>query len=353
MPLLRRHRVRQIAVGQLPLHHEGHAHRRRAADHLGEDGDDVVECRGVADATVPPAVVRAARPRRRARLSFGRKARLQGDADRLQSEHEQRILVVVERIAQRRRPQHRTRRAALMVVIEDLREPLVVQHAVDVFGLGLRRGEEVAVVVVADVLLVQLRQVRQAPLLGIRRTHVPVRNQIVAVRIGMHEEDDHVVQNPHRLFIGAADHLVDHLAELLGAERFTGMQPAVNPDDGLPVLGERARLCIRQVLGQRESPRDVFVPSEVRVVLRRRHDRHELRTPLGGLADVLHRDARRFSGQLVPIRRDLLVVREEIVLAEVVAELLLRAGDAGLRADVDRPVHDEGRHQQREQGYTS
>ena len=41
-------------------------------------------------------------------------------------------------------------------VVQELRKPVVVQHAVHVLGLDLRRSEEVAVVVVADVLLVQL-----------------------------------------------------------------------------------------------------------------------------------------------------------------------------------------------------
>ena len=53
--------------------------------------------------------------------------------------------------------------------------------------------------------------------------------------------------------IGAADHLVDHLAELLRAERLGGVQAAVDPDNGLAVLRQRARLLVGQALGQREA----------------------------------------------------------------------------------------------------
>ena len=115
---------------------------------------------------------------------------------------EQRIEIVVVRIALRRRPDDRTRRPALVVVVENLRQPLVIEHAIDVLGLGLRRGEEVAVVVVADVLLVEPRQAGEAALRRIGIPHVPVGDEIVAVRVGMDEEDDALVEEAHRLLVG-------------------------------------------------------------------------------------------------------------------------------------------------------
>ena len=57
-PLLRCDRIGQVAVGQLPRQDERDTHRRRAADGLREDGDDVVEVAGVPDPTVPPPVIR-------------------------------------------------------------------------------------------------------------------------------------------------------------------------------------------------------------------------------------------------------------------------------------------------------
>ena len=84
-----------------------------------------------------------------------------------------------------------------------------------VLRLRLCGHEEVAIVIVADVLLIQPRQLGQRTLLRIRIAHVPVGHEIVAVWIRMDEEDDDVVENAFRLVVVAADHLVDHLAELL------------------------------------------------------------------------------------------------------------------------------------------
>ena len=137
----------------------------------------------------------------------------------------------------------------------------------------------------------------ERPLLGHRVAHVPVGDEIVAVRIRVHEQDDDVVQNPHRLVVGAADHLVDHLAELLRAERFGGVQAAVDPDDGLALFRERAGLVVGQALGEREPARDLLVAREVLVVLGRRHDRHQLVAALGGLADRLQHHAVGLAGR--------------------------------------------------------
>src|SRR5688572_19750825 len=56
-----------------------------------------------------------------------------------------------------------------------------------------------------------------------------------------------------------------------------------------------------------------------------------MRPPLRRLADLLQDHAIGLRVELAPVRRQLLVVREEIVVAEVVAELFLRRGDAALR----------------------
>ncbi len=167
-------------------------------------------------------------------------------------------------------------------------------------------------------------------LLRIRLAHVPVGHQVVAVRIGVDEEDDDVVQDPHRLRIGAAHHLVDHLAELLRAEHFGGVQPAVDPDDGLALARQRSRRVVRESLGEREPHGDLPVALEIAVILRRRHDRHEVRPALGRLADLLDDHAIGLRVQLAPVRRDLLVVGQEVVVAEVVPEFFLRSGDPAL-----------------------
>ena len=58
-----------------------------------------------------------------------------------------------------------------------------------------------------------------------------------------------------RLLVVAAHHLVDRLDQLLRAEHLGRVQAAVDPDDGLAFLGERARLVVGQPLGMREPAR--------------------------------------------------------------------------------------------------
>ena len=240
---------------------------------------------------------------------------------------EQRIEIVVVRIALRRRPRDRPGRAALVVVVEQLRKPLVIERAVDVLGLGLGRGEEVAVVVVADVLLVEPRQVGEGPQLRVLVAHVPVGDQLVAVRVGVHEENDAVVQEAQRLLVVAADHLVDHLGELLGAERLGRVQAAVDPHHRLPFLRQRARLVVGQPLGERQPPRDLLVARKLPVILRRSDDRHPLRPPFGGLPHVLEDHPVRLFVERLPVGLDLRVVGELVVVADVEAERLFRRGD--------------------------
>ncbi len=333
-PLLRRDGIREIRRRQLPLHHQRNAHRRRAPDHFREQGDGVVERRCIANAAVPPAVVRAAGAHRGAGFVLDSETRVHGRPQRLEAQHEQRVEIVVVRVTQRRRPEHRAGRPALVVVVEDLREPLVVQHTIDVLGLGLRGREEVAVVVVADVLLVQPRHAGETALLRHRAPHVPVGDEIVAVRVGVHEQHDDVVQQAQRLVVVAAHHLVDHLAELLRAERLGGVQPSVDPDDGLPFFRERARLGLREAFSEREAARDLLETRQAPVILRRRHDRHVVRPPLRGLADLLQHHAIGLTIELLPVGRDLLVVGQEVVVAEVVSELFPWGCDpGGLRGD--------------------
>jgi hypothetical protein len=153
----------------------------------------------------------------------------------------------------------------------------------------------------------------------------------VAVGVGVHEQDDAVVQEPHRLLVGAAHHLVDHFAELLGAEHLGGVQAAVDPDDRLSLLRERAGLVVGQSVGVGEPAGDLLVSREVPVVLRRGDDRHQVRPALRGPPDFDDLDAIGLRFELVPVGSDLLVVGEEVVVAEVGAELFLRRGDVGLR----------------------
>ena len=207
----------------------------------------------------------------------------------------------------------------------------MVQNPVLVLRLVLRGREELPVVIVPDVLLVEARQVVHRPLLGHRIPHVPVGDEVIAVRIGVHEERDAVVEEALRLVVGAAHHLVDHLAELLRTDCFGGVEPAVDPDHRLAFFGEGTGLVVGEPVGQRETPGDFLQPRDVLPVLRRRDDCHVMRPALGGLADFNHVNPVRLPFELQPVFGDLLVVGEKVVVAEVVTELMHRSGDGSGR----------------------
>ena len=78
-------------------------------------------------------------------------------ADQVDAAHHLRVDVGVERVGKRRHEHPRRRPSRLVLVVHDLRQPVLVQQRVDDAGLGLRLHVGVAVVVVADVLLVEPR----------------------------------------------------------------------------------------------------------------------------------------------------------------------------------------------------
>ena len=193
--------------------------------------------------------------------------------------------------------------------------------------LRLVHHVEVAVVVVPDVLLVEPRDIGGAALLRFGVPHVPVGDQLHAVRVGVHRQDDHVAEDAHRLLIGLAGELVDGLDELLGAEHLGGVQAAVDPDHGLAFLRQRARLLVGQALGLGQPARDLAVAVQLLEVLGRRDDRHQLVAALGGLADALDDHPVGLRIELAHVLGELRVVRQHVVGANLVAEELLGCGD--------------------------
>ena len=95
-------------------------------------------------------------------------------ADKVNAQWNQRVKIVVERIAERGRKQHSAHRSGLMVVVYDLREPVVEKHPIDRFGFRLIGHVEVAVVVVTDILLIKPRQSGGRSLQRVLVAHVPV-----------------------------------------------------------------------------------------------------------------------------------------------------------------------------------
>ena len=181
----------------------------------------------------------------------------------------------------------------------------------------------------ADVLGVEAGQAVHAALERILFAHVPVGDELLAVGVGLDAEHDHVVEEAHGLLIGAADHLVDPFHDLLRADGLGGVQAAIDPDDGLALFGQRARLLLADAFGEGELARDLLVLRQIPDVLRRRDDGHPLVAAFLGLADALQLHARAFGGELLPVGFELGVVGDHVVVAQVEAEGFFRGGDAG------------------------
>ena len=314
MPFLRRNRHWQASRAQLAIGHQRHANGRRIADRLGENADLIVEVAHGAHATVPPGAVVRACAEGEAGLVLEHEPMIQRSAHEVEARDHGRVEPVVGRIPIRRCRHDRARGAGLVVVVHDLRIPLHEQLLRHVARLGQRIHIRVAIVVVTGVLLVQARNVRiAAQLIGL--LHIPVRHELHAVRIGVRHENDAVVQDPHRLVVGAAGELVERFDELLGAEHFGRVQPTVDPKHHLAFLRQLGGFGGVETVGQRQPARDLFVARQVLQVGRRGDDRHDLRP-------TFLRHADRVEDYAVALLRD---GREEGVQFGVVGELVVGA----------------------------
>ena len=212
---LRIDRVHEIGARQRHRRNERNALGRRIPDRLGEETDHVVEVRNRAQTTVPPRRVARAGADRDPGLVLHREARLHCRANGVDSHRNRRIEVVVEGIAEGRREHHRAGGTGLVMVVDDLREPIPEHDVVVVLRLVLVRHVEVTIVVVTDVLLVKPRNVH-VPLECVLLLHVPARDELHPVRVDVNGEDDVVVQDPPRLLIVAAQELIHALHQLRG-----------------------------------------------------------------------------------------------------------------------------------------
>ena len=127
------------------------------------------------------------------------------------------------------------------------------------------------------------------------------------------------------------------------AEDLGRVESAVDPDNGLAFLRQRARLVVGQSLGEGELACDLLVAFQVLEIRRRGNDGHQLRAAFGGLADLLDAHPVGFFVQLRPVGLELRVGGELIVVADIEAKMLLRRGHGLRRDDRCQQQHKEGR----------
>ena len=161
----------------------------------------------------------------------------------------ERVAVRADRLGVRRHVDPRAVGSHLMVIDVRLRDPLAEHDLRPVIRLHRVLHEGVAVVVVSDVVVIQLRR-PDAFVLRPDPAVVPVRHDDVAVRIEARNHDgDGVVQDPQHVFIVTADHLVRNFGGRLTGSDFRRMQPVRLDYDGLTVGDRLLDLRIRRSAG--------------------------------------------------------------------------------------------------------
>ena len=194
--------------------------------------------------------------------------------------------------------------------------------------------EEVAVVVVADVIAPKAWDAGSAAIFMGGVAIVPVGDEVHAVGVIEDGEQDVVLEKAHRLGIGLGVHFIDGLKICCEPDGLGGVQASVDPDDGLAFGGERMGLLVgehlvfgREVARGGELVGDITVVVELLEILGRGDNSHPLAAALGGLAHLHQLHAVGFTGELLPVLLQLHIVCEVVVVANVEPESFLGSGD--------------------------
>ena len=286
----------------------GHGVRR-----LRQDADHVVEVRRGPHAPVPPGV--EFHPRDRAPLALLLEPTCHGVADEIDTAHDQRGNMRVHGFSKRRHEDPGGKWCRLMVVVDNLREPFVIELARRVLRLGHVEHEPVAIVIVTRIRVVQL---------GCRRTferrshviHVPLGHERRAIRIHVRDQqEDHVVSNEPRLFAFVRRHAIRQERGGLRVSDLVRVQAEIDPDDGASLLGQKPRVLVGQVSRQGQPLRDLLIPASPLEVLFRRDERHDLRPALDRPADIHEQDPGTRSIEPAEVGGDFLVGGQLVVRA--------------------------------------
>ena len=252
---------------------------------------------------------------------------------------EDRMDVRVVRIVERRHEDPRLHGPHLVHVVRDLRLVVVL----DLDGeprLLLREHEPVAVVVVAGVLVIQVRihAVERRPL----RLVPVVDDEHLAVGVlRRHDQDDKIVEDLSDVGAAIGREPVRDFGDRLRVADFRRVDRAVEEVKRASLLREPFRLRVRQPAGIREPPVDRDQPIEFRKVFRRADRRQHVRIAHRRLAELLEPDAIRRRGEVLEVLDDLRIARQLAVGADVETEELVgRLRGALLRASGRERAHE-------------
>ena len=139
--------------------------------------------------------------------------------------------VRVDRIGEWRQEDTRPSRPCLVVVVDDLREPLAVQNSRHRTGLRHVVHEPVAVVVVADIVMVELGRPRRLERC-LEILSIPIGNDVEPIRVhARHEEQDHVVADLLHLRGIFGHDAISEMRHHLGRRDLGRVQAGIEPND--------------------------------------------------------------------------------------------------------------------------
>ena len=245
--------------------------------------------------------------------------------------------VGVDRVGEGRQEDARPARDRLVVVVDDLRIPLVVEHLRDGLRLGHVVHEPVAVVIVADVVVIEPRRARRLEG-GVEGVLVPRGDDVEAVRVHhRHEQQDGVVADVLHLGRLFGRHAVGQQGRHLRVRHFARVQPPIDPGDRLALAREPAgRRLVDAGAGQLlAGATPMLQPFQV---LFARNKQQQHRPPQHRRADLAHLDPVAGCVELLIIVEHLAVGRQLIIVARREAEDVggvrhLRRGRAGHEED--------------------
>ena len=227
----------------------------------------------------------------------------------------------------------------LVLVEPDLRQPLVVDRARDGLRLLLREHEPVAVVVVADVVVVEPRH---APALVARAEVLPVPLGLHHLPVGVdrrQQQQHHLVEAALRLGVLGGRERVRPLHRHLRGADLGRVDVAGDEQEHLALAHERLGLGLGEAARVGDLARDLLQPLLVREVLLGGDRGQEQVLAERRLAEHLELDARRGGVERLEVGEDLPVVGERPVGAHGHAEELgggldglgVRGGDGKAR----------------------
>ncbi len=243
---------------------------------------------------------------------------------------DQRVDVRVDRIGGGHHEDARAGAAHLMFVQPHGGEPVLPQQLRRELALFLREHVHVAVVVVADVRVVEVRH-RAGFELGAEVLVEPIDDHDLSVRVGAGDEhQDHVVEDllHDRRVVGRQP--VREFDRHLRRADFGRVQVAGDDDDRLAGAEDLIAFgCARWPALEVQLPLHLLESVEAGHRLGRADLDGDERAALGGLPEFAHLHSRRAGGDLPHVVDDRVVAHELVVRADREPDELLRADNRG------------------------